>query len=51
MSGDEKKKYMYSFPSIEAYFDWYNAAKAKYDEENAGIEIEGSVNLGDYINP
>ena len=51
MSGEEQKKYMESFSSVEAFFAWYNDAKAKYDEENAGIEIDGEINLGDYINP
>lgn len=51
MSGEEQQKYFESFESVEAFFEWYNAAKAKYDEENESIEIggDGSIDLGDII--
>ena len=50
MSGEEQQKYMNSFSSIEAFFEWYNAAKAKYDAEHPSIEIgDGEIDLGDII--
>ena len=51
MSPEEQQKFIQTFENLEDYFAWYNEAKAKYDEENAGIEIDGEINLGDYINP
>lgn len=41
MSGAEQAAFINSFPSIEAFFDWYNAAKEAY--ENDMIEIDGST--------
>ncbi len=51
MSGAEQQEYMMSFSSIEAFFEWFNAAKAKYDAEHPSIEIggDGSIDLGDII--
>ena len=50
MSGTEQQKYLESFESIEAFFEWYNAAKEKYDKENPSIEIgDGSINMEDII--
>lgn len=51
MSPENQQKYMQSYENMEDFFAWYNNAKAKYDEENAGIEIDGSIDIGDYINP
>lgn len=46
MSGAEQKAYLESFESIEAFFEWYNAAKAEYEAAHPSIEIEnGSVDL------
>jgi hypothetical protein len=39
MSSQEQEAYFKSFPSVESFFAWYNAAKEKYLEENPGIEI------------
>lgn len=39
MSASEQEAYFLSFSSIEAFFEWYNAAKQKYQEENPGVEI------------
>lgn len=47
MSGDEQKAFIESFGSIEAFFEWHNAAKAEYEKLHPDIEIEdGSVDLG-----
>lgn len=51
MSGSEQQKYFESFESPEAFFAWYNDAKAKYEAENPSIEIGGDeeIDLGDII--
>ena len=41
MSGENQKAYMNSFDDIDDFFDWFDAAKAKYEEENPSIEIDG----------
>ncbi len=47
MTGAEQKAFMESFDSIEAFFDWYNAAEAAYKELHPDIEVgDGSVDLG-----
>lgn len=50
MSGSEQLAFIQSFESMDAFFNWYNTAKQKYDKENAGTELNGgSVDLGDLI--
>ncbi len=39
LSADEQEAYFNSFPSVEAFFVWFNAAKEKYQAEHPGIEI------------
>lgn len=39
MSSAEQEAYFNSFPSVEAFFAWFNAAKEKYQAEHPGIEI------------
>lgn len=41
----EQEVHMGSFESIEAFFEWYNAAKEKYELENPSIEIDGSGSI------
>lgn len=41
MSGDDQMEFFNTFASVEAFMDWYNAAKEKYEAENPAIEIEG----------
>ena len=51
MDGYEQEKYMKSFESIDAFFNWFNAAKDKYEEENPSIEIgDGPIDMEDIIN-
>ncbi len=51
MTADTQKAFFEEFENIEAFFDWYNDAKAKYEKENAAIEIEdGEIDLGDVMN-
>lgn len=39
----EQEVHMKSFESIEAFFDWYNAAKEKYELENPPIIVDGGA--------
>lgn len=44
MSGTDQRAFMESFSDITEFFDWYNAAKAAYEECNPDIEIgEGAT--------
>lgn len=46
MTPAEQQAFMESFESIEAFFEWYEAAKAKYEEENPPIDVgDGNVTL------
>ena len=50
MSGTEQAAFMNTFESIPAFFEWRNAAKAKYEEEQDRIEIgDGEIDLGDIV--
>ena len=48
MSAKEQSDYMNSFESVDAFFAWYNAAKAEHDAQNPDIEVgDGSFDLGE----
>lgn len=50
MSGEEQMAYMQSFDSIEAFFTWYNNAKAEYEAAHPDIEIsDGVIDAGDLM--
>lgn len=50
LSGEEQQEYFNRFSSVEAFFEWYNEAKAKYEEEQGRVEITGSdINIGDIV--
>lgn len=42
MSGAQQQEYMESFASIEAFFAWYNNAKAEHEALNPPVIIDGS---------
>lgn len=42
LSGKEQQAYQESFTSIQAFFDWYNAAKETYEKENPPIYVGGN---------
>lgn len=51
MTEQEQREFMQSFlPNLDAYFEWYNTEKAKYDEKHSEEREEigegGSVDLG-----
>jgi hypothetical protein len=48
MSGKEQAEYYNSFDSAEDFFEWYNAAKAKYDADHPDIDVgDGELDLGE----
>lgn len=51
MSAAEQQAYVESFKDMDAFFDWYNQAKADYEAANPSIEVgDGKVDMGDIIN-
>lgn len=50
MGSAEQMAYMNSFPSIDAFFAWYNSAKAQYEAENPPIDVgDGNVDMEDFM--
>ena len=50
MTSAEQQKYVNSFSNMEAFFDWYNAAKKNYEKENPPIEVgKDDIDIGDII--
>lgn len=49
MSGAEQRAYQESFEDLDAFFEWYNAAKETYEKENPSIEIGAGdvIDMGD----
>ena len=48
MNESEKTDFIYRFDDFQGFFDWYNAAKAKYDEEHKDPVLgeDGNIDLG-----
>ena len=42
----EQRLYQESFKDLDAFFEWYSAAKEKYEQENPPIDIDGPIDLG-----
>lgn len=52
MTPEEQLAYYNQFPSMEAFVQWYNEAKAEYDKEHGAIDVgDGDIDLGDIIKP
>ena len=45
LSGAEQKAFVDSFASMEAFFEWYNAARAEYEDQDAVIPEDGVIKL------
>ena len=45
MTGAQKKAYQESFETIDAFFEWYNAALKAYQEANPPTEVDSSGNI------
>jgi len=41
----EQREYQESFNDIDAFFQWYNAAKEKYEKEHPSIEVDGPIDM------
>lgn len=51
LSPAEQQAYYESFPTLEDYIAWYNAAYAEYEENQDAVIATGPIDIGDYINP
>ena len=51
MSEQEQEAFVASFPSLRAFMDWWNAAKAEEEAEEPIIVDDGVIDLGQLINP
>lgn len=49
MTPEQQQSYYLSFENYVDFFNWYNEAKAKYDEENKPPEIDGDIDIGDIV--
>ncbi len=49
MTPETQQKFFNSFENVEAFFQWYNAAKAEYEKENGAIQTDGEINLDEII--
>ncbi len=48
LTPEEQRLYQESFNDLDAFFEWYTAAKEKYEKENPPIDIDGPIDLGKY---
>ena len=49
LSGEEQEAYFNTFPSVESFFEWYNAAREEYEKNNTAIEIgDGTIDIGNF---
>ena len=48
LTPEEQRLYQESFNDLDAFFEWYNAAKEQYEKENPPIDIDGPIDLGKY---
>ena len=50
MTPEAQQQFFAKFESVEAFFVWYNAAKAQHEKDNAAIEIgDGEIDLGEVL--
>lgn len=45
MSAEEQQAWFNSFESVEAFFEWYNNAKAVYEANDDSIIIDGNTSI------
>ena len=51
MDAAGQQAFINSFPSMDAFFEWFNAAKEAYEASRNEVEIgDGSFDIGDLIN-
>lgn len=51
LSAEQQQAHFESFPSLDAYIAWYNAALAEYEANQNIVEATGPIDIGDYMNP
>lgn len=51
LSPAEQQSYYETFPSLEDYIAWHNAALAEYEANQDTVVATGPVDIGDYMNP
>lgn len=50
LTGEQQMAYMETFESMDAFFDWYNAAKEEHEKERPSIDIgDGYIDLDKII--
>lgn len=49
MSPAEQQAYYESFPTLEEFIAWHNAAQAEYEEEHDIPVVTGPIDIGDYM--
>lgn len=49
MSPAEQQAYYESFPTLEEFIAWHNAAQAEYEAENDIPVVTGPIDIGDYM--
>lgn len=50
MAPSRQRAYQESFESIDAFYDWYEAAQEAYDKEHTPIEIvDGIVDMSEFV--
>lgn len=51
LSPEEQQAYYESFPTLEEFIAWHNAALEEYEANNTVPVVTGPIDIGDYINP
>lgn len=49
MSPADQQAYYESFPTLEEFIAWHNAAQAEYEEEHDIPVVTGPIDIGDYM--
>lgn len=50
MTGAEQRAFQDTFESLDAFFEWYNAAKETYEKENPPIDVgDGVIDMEDLV--
>lgn len=49
LTPSEQQSFVESFDSMDEFFDWYNAAREAYEQDNAPIEVDGPIDIGAII--
>lgn len=50
MPTSQQEAYFRSFPTVEAFYEWLEAAEAEYEKNQNTVTGDGKLDLNDYIN-